>query len=1288
MGRRASVFITAVSFLILALAPAARLYAGSVVEEINPDVSTMYEGGNPYGASGGRINNLAAAPGSGLVYYAASEWGGLWKTGDGGNTWDHVDGHVPNVTWDVIVDPTDPNRVYATSLYDGRIRPISGIEVSRDEGQTWFHPQTATPAGLDCVDPNGDPQPAPGEWSGFGIGIQPDAPQNIFVGTTCGVAISNDSGSTWHFVDPTPNTPGRTYTWDVAVQGGGQGGAAIVDVCGDDFHSRSKDGGHSWEQHALPYPLYGTGRCSLAVSPDEPYVVLIVDDITDQTVPQPNDFKHNVYESDDEGRSWIRLGRPTPYKTPDYTKRLTFLEANDRADTATTLNFDLWYGEGALWRAHCETPIPASEPSGTTDQTLRCDKAWSTGGYLQWAGPPGMAEENLGAHGDSGDLVFDPTQSVDACPVLYASDGGVFRNTKTSSPGCHDPVFDEPDRSPHALWLLGMAGSNLSGDVVALHFGVQDDGSWATAHAEAPTVAWIDGTSSDSWDRVADSNRYLWSDQDGLHLATPGTLSGTFVSLPTVLDPNGVTFARQLPGGGWFPKIDQYGDKKYVILTDFIDLDNNNQANYPDELQKVYVTDDITQSPGPNWSDITSDLPAAPYCGVRASVDPSNGGEPVFFAVQGTDCNDNRRGVPSFLYKRVGTSPSASWQQVPVIGSSSARIGVFAVDPTDARRLYISSVCDKGTACMGMRSSDDGGATWRFDQVLTDMMMGKGLITPGQPTYDFINLGGPDVAYGFRSFPFTGYAQASLVAYDPYDPNVIVAGGKDSGVFLSTDGGNDWGLMTEPIDPDPNHPHISQPWFAHFKHDAAGTLWIYIGTRGRGVWRIAAKQPVADIGGPYSTMEGTDVTLNAGGSSDPDGQALSYEWDLDGDGVFELSGGSTAVFDQVGQDGVYDVSVKVTAGGVFSIATTTVTVTNVPPTVTVSSDAPQDENSAITVSGFGSDPGWLDPLTATIDWGDGSSPQAVSGVYENVRPDATLSFMASHVYGDNGSFTAKVCVMDDDTSTCTSIVLGVDNVSPTAAIDTGGAVPVNGNPTFIAHAGAPVDFTGESADPGSDDLALSWDWDDGPPAPDVTTNYLVNPPNPDPFPSPSIQPRDVTDTQTHAFGQACLYDIVFSSLDDDGGSGADDAAVVIVGNSQEVRSAGYWQHQVTGGGSIDIDAATLQCYLDVVGYMSQVFSEVRPASTAAEAAVVLQYQKSASTISDALDRELLAAWLNFANGSLGLGDLVSTEKGKAPEALFGDVLTMAESVRLDPNATDDELEAQKDILEWINTKTK
>ena len=380
---------------------------------------------------------------------------------------------------------------------------------------------------------------------------------------------------------------------------------------------------------------------------------------------------------------------------------------------------------------------------------------------------------------------------------------------------------------------------------------------------------------------------------------------------------------------------------------------------------------------------------------------------------------------------------------------------------------------------------------------------------------------------------------------------------------------------------------------------------------------------------------------------------------------------------------VYPVRLKVTDNdGLTSVDESLVTVHNVAPTVSLSSDSPRNELDPVTVSGTVTDPGWLENLTATINWGDGSPIEVVSGTLEQVRPDATLSFNISHIYGDNGTFTAEVCGYDDDTSSCATIGLEILNVPPTAEIDGTAVVDGCGGDAFIAHAGDEVSFTGHSTDPGSDDLTLTWVWGDG--TADTSTDYLVNPPNPDPFPSPSIQPRDVTDTQTHTFNDACIFEITFSSTDDDGGSALDSEDVVIVGNAELIRSAGYWRHQYRGRGRIRFSPEELQCYLDIVNHLSSVFSEETDASDLDAAEEVLDPSHSNGEIRVQFDRQLLAVWLNFANGAIEYDELVDTDFDLVPDTELITFLCAAEAARLNPATTDSELEDLKDLLEAIN----
>src|SRR5262249_46281418 len=135
-------------------------------------------------------------------------------------------------------------------------------------------------------------------------GIRPDAPENVFIGTDCGLAISTDSGATWMFVDPrTPDdNPGQqaTNVWDVVVQAADvQAPHGIVDICGGRGHRRSTDWGATWTSSAPGARKLPEGRCSIAVSPHESHVLFVAAS-TD----------HHIYESDDGGTTWTDLGTP------------------------------------------------------------------------------------------------------------------------------------------------------------------------------------------------------------------------------------------------------------------------------------------------------------------------------------------------------------------------------------------------------------------------------------------------------------------------------------------------------------------------------------------------------------------------------------------------------------------------------------------------------------------------------------------------------------------------------------------------------------------------------------------------------------------------------------------------------------------------------------------------------------------------------------------------------------------------------------------------------------------
>ena len=141
-------------------------------------------------------------------------------------------------------------------------------------------------------------------------------------------------------------------------------------------------------------------------------------------------------------------------------------------------------------------------------------------------------------------------------------------------------------------------------------------------------------------------------------------------------------------------------------------------------------------------------------------------------------------------------------------------------------------------------------------------------------------------------------------------------------------------------------------------------------------------------------------------------------------------------------------------------------------------------------------------------------------------------------------------------------------------------------------------------------------------------------------------------------------------------------AVIIGGNASDQRGAGYWQTQYRPRPTAFTEARRL-CYLAITSFMSTVFSEVRPLNTVAQAFDVMNVSNNGGSETQKLDRELLAAWLNFANGAFDLTELVDTDGNGSPDTAFATVMANAEAVRIGPS-TDAQKIAQRNILQNIN----
>ncbi len=744
--------------------------------DINPSRSNT-DSDDPNGASGGRVNHVGAASDFSRVY-AATEWGGLYTSFDQGNTWVRINTFSPSATWDVKVDPNNKERVYATSFFDGRVNPQSGISVSNDAGATWTAVSIPTLNTLNCRFARASSEP-----SGWQIAVNPGNTQKVFVGTNCGLAVTLNGGGVWSFVDPSPADSAEQVYAVIAH------GARIVDVITDDGHFRSTDDGTNW----TPVPA-GTGPVAgnsgpgstIAVSPAESYVLLAAS-------------SNNIFESDDGGTTWpTSLTLPTINGGSNQQGRIPFVRTNQ---LTTSSQFDVWFGDVNLFKTTAITPSTAA-PGGAARTPLN---SWTN--------------VQNGGHWDVGDVLFDPRFQSGACPSLFSSDGGVYRNTKRSNPDCQGPEWDQPTITPHATWLWGMDGARVGAGLHAVTYGLQDAGGWAATNVaeghNPPGPNWNNYTCCDVLHNSQGPDRIL-------------SLDGQFNS--------GRAFRlnlRNRDGGGG-------GEiSNYPSSANFTRFESGRQ-NVPFGAKgavvnlsgDVYFTNDITS--GIAWTGLSA--PTAPSSGTGNLKVANLGGRPNVFYHTGTG-NPESTGV-IFRSSLVGTTGAAgtSWVSVPLppgIASATA----WDVDPTDGRRIIISGI-NAASNNFEIWMTTALGAPWTRLTALENLMLG---VTPAGATFLNQTTQGKTTGGGFGT-----YWQPSLFKFDPLDSTTIVAGAVDAGVFLSLNDGGSWQAISTPVNPTSTSPHIPRPLFAYFSPGrfsaSTNAFDVWVGTRGAGVTKVVLER--------------------------------------------------------------------------------------------------------------------------------------------------------------------------------------------------------------------------------------------------------------------------------------------------------------------------------------------------------------------------------------------------------------------------------------------------------------
>ncbi len=207
-----------------------------------------------------------------------------------------------------------------------------------------------------------------------------------------------------------------------------------------------------------------------------------------------------------------------------------------------------------------------------------------------------------------------------------------------------------------------------------------------------------------------------------------------------------------------------------------------------------------------------------------------------------------------------------------------------------------------------------------------------------------------------------------------------------------------------------------------------------------------------------STSDQLDVSVNAAGSSDPDGGITEYRWDF-GDGTPVVAGASATASHSYAAAGTYTVSLRVSdADGATDTVTKSVTVTSNQAPKAAFTASTQNLRLAVNASGS-SDPDGS--ITSYLwDFGDGTAP------VERTTASTT------HDYAAGGDYTVSLTVTDNNGA----VNVLTKQVTVAAAPQNAKPVPVFTTATDALKLS--VDGAG-SSDPDGTITGYSWNFGDG-----------------------------------------------------------------------------------------------------------------------------------------------------------------------------------------------------------------
>ncbi|HYG62635.1 MAG TPA: glycosyl hydrolase [Thermoanaerobaculia bacterium] len=647
-------------------------------------------------AWGGRVSRAVGVPGDPRTYYAATASGGVWKSTDGGSSWNPIFDDQPiSSIGSIAVAPSDPNVIYVGSgeaNIRGNVAAGNGIYKSEDAGKTWSHVwRQEGQIGTMAVHPS-NPDVAFAAVLGHAFGPNPER----------GVYRTTDGGKTWRQVlkkdadtgasdvaiDPSnPRTvfaglwQARRRPW--VMTSGGPGSGLYV----------SRDGGDTWTQLQEGLPKGIWGKVGVAVAPSDGRRVYALIEAEEG----------GLFRSDDGGEAWSKVtGDRRLRQRAWYYTTLTVNPANPE---------ELWFPN---------VPLIKSIDGGKT------------------------LEMFMISHGDHHDVWLDPK---DPKRIISAQDGGVDISTDGGetwlSPALPIAQFyhvSVDNRVPfHVAGAMqdigtGQAPSNTlrsDGPSNADWYRVGGgEAGWVVPDPSAPDIvyageylgyisrydhrtrqaravsAWPDNPSGFAGEQMR--YRFQWTAPIAVSPHDP----------KVVYHGANVLFRTGDGGQSWTPispDLTRDDKSKQQWSGGPITGDNTGVETYctifavaesPVERGLIWAGSDdglvhVTRDGGKNWQNVTAAIPGLPEWGTVSMIEPSRFDAGTAYLVVDAHRLDDMR---PYLWKTADYG--RTWKRLD--GGLPKDIYLHAVreDPVKRGMLYLGT--ERGVAV-----SRDDGATWR-----------------------------------------------------------------------------------------------------------------------------------------------------------------------------------------------------------------------------------------------------------------------------------------------------------------------------------------------------------------------------------------------------------------------------------------------------------------------------------------------------------------------------------------------------------------------------------------------